>query len=316
MKTKLVLVSCVLVLAIFSSGNAYAARIMIPVLVTEELHKIEGLEKVQVSHKESMFLGYKTTTKYLLHFLGEWVDNDGYVLIFSDTDSKYVSLSSDDISKMQKEGRLPIGLPPHPKMSWSVILKGFAFWILLLPFLLLGITFTIKRIVISFFNFCSNRKRNLRSFLFKIRNPQSKTKLAAVMKNFPDNQAFLIKCLCFIALIKEGFLNEKIQLIEKVHSILMGKEITRECILSTISNFNKYQDIKKFVRSSRFNLKDEEKCDLFEAIVRIAAINGQVSKEEIRFLEEFSAGLHLTKTQVLRVLEHVGFYNSIHLPSN
>jgi hypothetical protein len=93
----------------------------------EDIHKLIDVN-ITGQQGEPLFLGYKTSTLYVL--AGVYVKDDGYVFGLRDKSDNYINTSPEEIAKFQQEGLLP---NPLPKYTIGIIdyLLGYSLWIVI-----------------------------------------------------------------------------------------------------------------------------------------------------------------------------------------
>ena len=96
----------------------------------ETVHYLQDIN-ITSQNKEALFLGYKTSTLFVV--AGVSITDDGYVFGLRSDHSKYIETSPEEIAIFQKSGLLPDPLPPY-KISTFEYLVGYSLWIVL-PFI-------------------------------------------------------------------------------------------------------------------------------------------------------------------------------------
>ncbi|MDL2322272.1 hypothetical protein LJC47_08025 [Desulfosarcina sp. OttesenSCG-928-B08] len=146
MKTLRFILVVTLFAVVFPNCEAAAkGKIPIPVPYSNEerLHRIADLQ-VKFGENEVYDLGYKTRGRYLFSVVGIWIDNEGYVLIPEGDDTRYISVSDQQLQNFVQHGLLPADLPDKPRMSTEVMAKGFMLWPVLFLIVLPVTIFYIK----------------------------------------------------------------------------------------------------------------------------------------------------------------------------
>ncbi|CAN5264885.1 hypothetical protein BH10PSE9_BH10PSE9_08980 [soil metagenome] len=107
----------------FASNAAHAAMFG----KDETIHFIQDVSITSQDNKP-LFLGYKTTTNWIL--AGVSISDDGYVFGLREDHSKYIETTPDEIAKFQKSGLLPDPLPPY-KIPLIEYILGYSLWIVI-----------------------------------------------------------------------------------------------------------------------------------------------------------------------------------------
>jgi hypothetical protein len=93
----------------------------------EKIHYIQDVD-ITSQDNQPLFLGYKTSTTYLL--AGVSITDDGYVFGLRSDHTKFIATSPEEIAKFQASGLLPTPLPPY-QISMIDYLLGYSLWIVL-----------------------------------------------------------------------------------------------------------------------------------------------------------------------------------------
>lgn len=107
----------------FASNAAHAAMFG----KDEKIHFIQDVE-ITSQEKQPLFLGFKTTTTWLLG--GVSISDDGYVFGVRADHTKYIETTPEEIANFQKSGLLPNPLPPY-KIPLIDTILGYSLWIII-----------------------------------------------------------------------------------------------------------------------------------------------------------------------------------------
>lgn len=83
----------------------------------EDIHRLQDVD-ITGQDGEALFLGYKTTTLFVLG--GISITDDGYVYGLRSDSIKHIETMPEEIAKFQEEGLLPKPLPPYELSSWTM----------------------------------------------------------------------------------------------------------------------------------------------------------------------------------------------------
>ena len=114
----------IMVAALLSVSNAASAAMFGK---DETIHFIQDVD-ITSQDNEPLFLGFKTTTMFIL--AGVSISDDGYVFGLRSDHSKYIDTSPEELAKFQKSGLLPDPLPAY-KISTLDYLIGYSLWIVI-----------------------------------------------------------------------------------------------------------------------------------------------------------------------------------------
>ena len=101
----------------------------------ESIHKIQDVD-ITSQNDEPLYLGYKTTTLFILG--GVYITDDGYVFGLRGDSSKFIDTTPEEIAKFQQSGLLPDPLPPY-KLSILDYVIGYSLWIIVLPIVVISL---------------------------------------------------------------------------------------------------------------------------------------------------------------------------------
>lgn len=107
----------------------------------EEIHRIQDVD-VTGQDGEALFLGYKTTTLFIIG--GVYITDDGYVYGVRDDSTKYIETTPEEIAKFQEAGLLPKPLPPYELSTMDYVI-GYSLWVIVLPILVIYFAFVFLK---------------------------------------------------------------------------------------------------------------------------------------------------------------------------
>lgn len=107
----------------------------------ESIHRLQDID-VTSQDGEALFLGYKTTTLFILG--GVYITDDGYVYGLRSDSTKFIETTPEEIAKFQEQGLLPKPLPPYELGIMDYVI-GYSLWVIVLPILLIYFAFVFLK---------------------------------------------------------------------------------------------------------------------------------------------------------------------------